>query len=120
MERAVLVETPTGGLVEAGIEKGQGEVRASRKAGSQTQREKSSGKRAKGSASSEASTAKRRKPADEGGDQEKTVKLGESSRQASKSPHSAPTVPEREPQPCSEWSRSVTCKRGCSEGSWCV
>lgn len=104
MEQAVLVETPTGSLVEVGGEKGRGEGRANRKGGSQSQSHRS-GKRAKGTAGSDTSAAKRRKPQEEGSDQEKAAKLGESSKQASKSPHPAPTVPSRDSQTCSEWSR---------------
>ena len=106
VEQAVLVETATGSLVEVGGEKGRSEGRATRKGGSQSQSHRG-GKRAKGTACGDSNTAKRRKPQEEGGDQEKAAKLGESSKQASKSPHPAPTVPSQDPQTCSEWSRCV-------------
>ena len=111
MERAVLVETPTGSLVEMGGEKGRGEGRPTRKGGAQTQSHRS-GRKSKGTSCSESSAAKRRKPQEEGGDQEKAVKPGESSGQA-KSPLPSPAVPDGAPQPCSEWSRCAACTHRC-------
>ena len=96
MERAVLVQAASGSLMEVDREKGPSEGRATRKGGPHPQSHRG-GKKTKATACGDTSAPKRRKPQEEGSEQEKVAKLGESSKQASKSPLPAPAEASRAP-----------------------
>ena len=82
--------------MEVGREKGPSEGRATRKGGPHPQSHRG-GKKTKATACGDTSAPKRRKPQEEGSEQEKVAKLGESSKQASKSPLPAPAEASRAP-----------------------